>query len=211
MGMSLLTGRRATAVPALLLGAAVLAACGGTARGTPALAPSSVAPNEPPDTSAPSFDFPDMSFALPSFQANPELEAMFPDSIAGQPVTVVSMTGTSFMSGASGTQLAPVLQQLDATAAELSVAFGGTAQVTIIAFQIEGVSAEEFFTAYTSTAQGAQGASITDASYGGKAVKRVVPIGADVVYLYLHGSVTWTVGGATPTDALLNETFSKLP
>jgi hypothetical protein len=197
-------------VHVLLLGAAVLAACGGNASATPT-APTSSASPAPLDTSAPSFDFPDMSFALPSFQANPELEAMFPDEIGGLPVQVLSMTGTSFMSGASGTQLAPVLQQLDAAAADLSVAFGGTAQVTVIAFQIEGVSAQQFFAAYTATAQGAEGAAITEVTYGGKAVKKVVPVGADTVYLYLHGSVTWTVGGTALTDALLNETFSKLP
>jgi hypothetical protein len=204
-----LTGRRVAALVVLLLGAGV-AACGGTASGTPIPGAGSPGPTAAPAT-APSFSFPDFSFALPSFEANPELEAMFPDQIAGQPVEVLSMTGTSFMAGASGTQLAPVLQQLDAKAADMSVAFGGTAQVTVVAFKIEGVSAQQFFSAYIATAQGAQGAAIADASYGGKAVKKIVPLGADVVYLYLHGDVTWTVGGTALTDALLTETFSKLP
>jgi hypothetical protein len=219
--MSRLTRRRAAFLPALLLGAAALGAaalgaaalvaCGATAGATPTAAPASVARLEPPLGSVPTFALPDFSFALPSFEADPALEAMFPDTIGGQAVEVASVTGTSFMSGASGTALAPVLQELDATAADLSVAFGGTAQVTVIAFQLRGVSAEQFFAAYTSTAPGAEGAAITDTSFGGKAVKKVVPVGGDTVYLYLHGEVMWTVGGASATDALLTETFSKLP
>jgi hypothetical protein len=216
MGESRLTERRAAVLPALLLGAAALgaaalAACGGTAGATPTPAPASVAQTEPPIGSVPTFALPDFSFALPSFEADPELEALFPDAIGGQPVQVSSLTGSSFMSGASGTAFAPVLQALDAKAADLSVAFGGTTQVTVIAFELRGVPAEQFFAAYTSTAPGAQGASITDATFGGKAVKKVVPVGADTVYLYLHGEVMWTVGGTSATDALLTETFSKLP
>jgi hypothetical protein len=179
--------------------------------GTPAAAPTSAAPTELPIDALPSFAFPDFSFALPSFEADPELEAMFPDAIGGEDVKVSSLTGSSFMSGASGTAFAPVLQALDAKAADLSVAFGGTRQVTVIAFELRGVSAEQFFAAYASTATSAQGASISDATFGGKAVKKVVPVGGDTVYLYLHGEVMWTVGGTAATDALLTETFSKLP
>jgi hypothetical protein len=200
--------RRAGLLALIAVTALAAVACSGSpATSAPSTSPTQDIPSEPPF----SIGLPDFSFALPSFEANPELEAMFPDEIAGQPVQVLSMTGTSFMAGASGTQLAPVLQQLDAKAADLSVAFGGTAQVTVIAFEIQGVSAQQFFSAYVGTAQGAQGAAIADASFGGKAVKKIVPLGGDVVYLYLHGDVIWTVGGTSLTDALLTETFSKLP
>jgi hypothetical protein len=79
----------------------------------------------------------------------------------------------------------------------------------VIAFRVKGVPADQFLTAYTQTA--AQGATITDASYGGKSVKKVTTADQPATYLYLKNDVIWTVSGSALTDALLNEAFSKLP
>jgi hypothetical protein len=204
-----MTARRTVKGLALLVGAMLLvAACGpsATATGTPG-SPTSPA-TQPPASGAPSSGLPGFSFALPSFTADLELQAMFPTSLGGQTLQVISMSGNDFMgSGMSGTEIGPILQQLGKSPADLSVAVGGTSSISVIAFRIKGVPAAQFLSAYTQT----QSATITDASFGGKSVKKVVATGQDPIYLYLHDDVIWTVGGTGITDALLNEAFSSLP
>ncbi len=207
-----MTARHTFSGVALLVGGTlIIAACGpsATATGTPgATTPATGVPA----TEVPGSGLPAFSFALPSFTADAELEAMFPTSLGGETLQVLSMKGTDFMgSGAAGTEIAPVLQQLGKSPADLSVAFGGTMNISVFAFRVQGVPADQFLSAYTQSAQSAQGSTITDTSFGGKSAKKVVATGQDAVYLYLHGDVVWTVGGTGLTDALLNEAFSKLP
>ena len=136
---------------------------------------------------------------------------MFPDSIGGETLTVSSMSGTDFLSmGTSSKDVQTALQELGKAPSDLSVGFGSTSAVTIFAFRIKGVPADQFLGKYLAST--AQGAGVTDASYGGKSVKKVVTGGQVAVYLYLSGDILWSVGGTTTlTDPLLNEAFSKLP
>ena len=193
----------------------IIAACGPAANATtsPTTTPTTPPVTEAPGSEgAPSSGLPGFSFALPSFTSDAELEAMFPTQIGGETLQVLSMRGSDFMgSGGSGDEIGPILQQLGKTPADLSVAFGGTSNVQVFAFRIQGVAADQFLNAYIQSAQSAQGSTITDASFGGKSVKKVVSTGQDAVYLYLHNDVVWTIGGTGLTDALLNEAFSKLP
>jgi hypothetical protein len=211
-----MTARRAGTTLALLAGAALLVvACGSSAPTTaPTTGPVTQAPptQAAPSQPASSGGLPGFSFALPSFTSDAELEAMFPKDLGGQPITVLSMTGSDFFgSGMAGNEIGPALQQLGKSPSDLSVAVGGTAEISVIAFRIKGVPADQFLNAYTATAGGTNGATITDASFGGKAVKKVTTAGQPGAYLYLKGDVIWTVGGNAPTDALLTEAFSKLP
>lgn len=210
-----MTARRAGTGIALLSGAAILiAACGGNAATSTPSQPATPPPaTEPAATNAlPSFGLPDFSFALPSFSSDAELEGMFPSDIAGQPLTVQSMSGSDFLGfmGGANNPLGPALTQLGKTPEDLSVAFGGTADgsVTVFAFRIKGVNADTFLNAYTGVAGSQSGTTITDANLGGKAVKQVATGGTNV-YLYLHGDVIWTVTSTNP--ATLNEAFTKLP
>ena len=208
-----MTARRIASGLAMLLGATIaVAACGGSAPTTAPTTAMTPAPatQPPPSIVIPSFGLPG-SFALPSFTSDTELEAMFPTEVGGKALTVRSMSGADFMAfGGSG--MSPALNKLGKTPADMSVAFGGTVDgsIVIVAFRIQGTQADEFLSAYIATAQEAQGATITDASFSGKAAKKVVSP-AQTVYIYLHGDVTWTVGGSALTDATLNEIFSKLP
>lgn len=206
-----MTARR-TASLALLVGATLLAAaCGGSA---PTTAPTAAATptGAPPTEAAPSRGLPGFSFVLPSFTSDTDLEALFPDTIGGQTLTVSSMSGTDFLNmGTASKDVQTALQELGKSPSDLSVGFGSTPAVTIFAFRIKGVPADQFLGKYLAST--ASGAGVTDASYGGKSVKKAVT-GAQVVYIYLSGDILWTVGGTTtttPTDALLNEAFSKLP
>jgi hypothetical protein len=206
--------RNATGVGMLVGAMLIIAACGPAANATtaPTTTPTSPPITEAPGSEAPASGLPGFSFAMPSFTSDAELEAMFPKELGGEPLTVLSMRGSDFMgSGASGDEIGPILQQLGKTPADLSVAFGGTSNIQVFAFRIQGVAADQFLNAYVQSAQSAQGSTITDASFGGKSVKKVVATGQDAVYLYLHNDVVWTVGGSSLTDALLNEAFSKLP
>jgi hypothetical protein len=200
-----MTARRTATGLALLIGATlVVAACGSSATATPG-GSATPATEVPPTSGLPGF-----SFALPSFTADAELEALFPDEIGGETVTVRSMSGSDFLRlGTSSKDLEVALQQLGKTPNDLSVGFGGTSSVTIFAFRIKGVPADQFLAAYLAATT--QGSTVTDASYGGKSVKKVVTNGQVAAYLYLSGDVLWTVAGAALTDLLLNETFSKLP
>jgi len=203
-----MTARRTGTVMSLFVGLALaVVACSGNAA-TSAPTPSIGAPA----TEAPGFSgLPGFSFALPSFTADTELEALFPTDIGGKPLRVLSMTGSDFLgSNPAGDEIQPVLTQLGKSPSDLSVAFGGTEDIAVIAFRIKGVPADQFLTAYTQTA--AQGATITDASFGGKSVKKVTTADQpQATYLYLKNDVIWTVSGSALTDALLNEAFSKLP
>ena len=211
-----MTARRAGTTLALLTGAALLVvACGSSAATTAPTAPpvtqappTQAAPSEPASSQL----LPGFSFALPSFTSDAELEAMFPKDLGGQPITVLSMAGSDFLgTGMAGAQIGPALQQMGKSPSDLSVAVGGTTAISVIAFRIKGVPADQFLNAYTAAAGGTAGSTITDASFGGKAVKKVVTSGSGSVYLYLKGDIIWTVGGNAPTDALLTEAFSKLP
>ena len=209
-----MTARRAGTTLALLTGAAlVVVACGSSAATT--------APTAPPVTQAPptqaspsepgsSGGLPGFSFVLPSFSSDADLEAMFPDSLGGAPLTVQSMSGADFMAMGGGSQdVEKALQDLGKTPADLSVGFGGNASMTIFAFRIKGVPADQFLGKYLSST--AVGSTVTDASFAGKTVKKVATGSQASVYIYLSGDILWTVGGNAPTDALLTEAFSKLP
>ena len=207
-----MTARRSATGLATLMGATLLiAACGPAANATTAPTPTTPAATQAAGSEAPGSDgLPGFSFALPSFTSDAELEAKFPKELGGEPIQVLSMNGANFLgSGMSGDEIGPILQQLGKSPSDLSVAVGGTMNISVIAFRIKGVPADQFLNAYTSAAP--EGAAISDASFGGKAVKKVVATGQEGVYLYLKDDVIWTVGGSGVTDALLNEAFSKLP
>jgi hypothetical protein len=214
-----MTARTSARALALLAGAVlVLAACGpgGTASSSPAATTAAVATPAPAETGGglfPSFDL--GSFALPSFNRDVELEGLLPDTIAGKTVQKFSMTGDSYMgTGGTGTEeVDAVLDQAGKTAADLSVAFGGTNAVTLIAYRIKGVPADTFFQAFLAAAQQDGETTVTDAGIGGKSVKKVVSTDSELgtAYVYASGDVLFTVVGAALTDAILQEAFSQLP
>lgn len=207
---------RSTARPlALLISFALLvAACGGaaatpgaTSRGGLSAAPVTQAPAGT-NGSEPSMVLP--SFDLPSGDA--ELEALLPDDIAGETVQKFSMTGDTFMGGAGNSEVAAVLEQFNKEPSDLSVAFGGTDAVALIAYRLKGVEGSQFFNAFLVAAGEDGQVTVTDAAYGGKAVKKVVSPNADIgtVHVYTAGDVMFIVGDEDITDALLTEAFSKI-
>jgi hypothetical protein len=208
-----MTARRAGTTLALLAASTVLvAACSGAAStSAPTTAPTSPPVTQaPPTDAAPSQEIPGFSFALPSFTSDEELKAMFPTEVGGQPIVVLTMTGTDFVGLPTASKdIETALHELGKSPSDLSVGSGGNALLAIIAFRVKGVPADKFLGKYINST--AAGSTVTDASFGGKPVKKVVSGGRVAAYLYLKGDVLWTVSGNNLSDALLTEAFSKLP
>ena len=209
-----MTARRAGTSLALLTGAALLvAACGGAAAttGPSNAAGTQVAPSQgAPSEAAPSEGLPGSSFALPSFHSNVDLEKLIPAEIGGEAVTTQSMSGAQFL-GTPNNEFAGVLAGLGKQPSDLSVAFGFNMQLSVIAFQIKGTQGAAILDAFKNSS--ADVGTLTDVSFGGKAVKKLTPTDASegTSYVYTTQDVVFVVSGATLTDALLNEAFSKLP
>ena len=210
-----MTTRRMARPLTLLTGLAILvAACGGsTATATPGAPAATDAASVVPATAGPiATTGAEPTFVMPSLPSgDADLEGLLPDEIAGQTVTKLSMTGDQFM-GTGNDEVAAVLQQFNKTPADLSVAFGGTAALALIAYRLKGVDGGQFFEAFVAASDEEGQVVVTDANYGGKAVKKAVSPDSEIgtVYVYTSGDVMYIVGGTGVTDALLNEAFSKI-
>lgn len=207
-----MTSRTARSL-ALAAGLVILvAACGGA---SPTQAPVTQAPvTQAPVTQAtqPAGSEGVPSFALPSFHGDVDLEKMIPAEIGGEAVSVQSMTGTQFM-GTGNEQFTAVLGTLGKQPSDLSVAFGFNTQISVIAFQVNGTPGDAILEAFKNAT--ADVGTLTDATYGGKSVKKVTPTDTteDISYVYTTQDVVFVVSGIGDalTDALLDETFQKLP
>lgn len=219
-----MTARTAARPLALLAAVAILiAACGG---GTPSVAPGATATAAPataaPATAAPATPAPATappasagsgtpSFAVPSFHADLDLEALLPAEIDGVDLTVLSMSGAEFAS--TSPELTAMLGTLGKSTSDLSVAFGGSDSIAILAFQVDGVPGATILNALFGVYQQDDGTTITDASFGGKSVKKLTPVDPEeyVSYIYTTQDVVFVVGGEDVSDAVLGEVFAKLP
>lgn len=200
---------RFTARPlaALATLAIFVAACGsGTATNAPTA-------TQAPATQAPAATEPGQaSFPIPSFHADQKLEALFPDSIGGETMTVLSVSGEEFMGLGAAPELEAMLSALSKSASDMSVAYGSAGNVTIIGFKVAGVPGNTIFTALFDAYKQTNESTITDVTISGKSVKKVVPTdGTETSYVYAAQDVVFSVGGDGITDAQLNEVFSKLP
>ena len=88
---------------------------------------------------------------------------MLPDSIGGQPVTRMSLSGADFLAlgMGGGEALEPMLGELGASVEDLSVAFGSAGTAVVIAYQIDGVPAEQVFSGLEAAFQAGGGGSVT--------------------------------------------------
>jgi hypothetical protein len=199
------------AIGLLAAGAMLIAACGGNAATT---APTTAPTVAPVATDAPGAS-PGFSFDLSSFHGDKELEGMIPDTIGGQKLTAVSMTGDQFLGdGTSSPELAAALQVLGKATTDLSVAFAGTSTMSVVAFRVKGVPADTLFAAFKEAET--DDMTTENVTYGGKSgVKLLSPDGSTAV-VYLKDDTMFLIGGsgsgsAVPTDEVLNEAFQKLP
>ena len=207
---------RSTPLPLAALAslAILVAACGGgaatAAPGTQGRATQAPATQGPASTDGAEF-----SFDLSSFHADAQLEELFPDQIGGEDVTVLSMAGDEFMGEGASPEFEAALAALNKQPSDLSVAFGGAELLhdpRLPARRRSGRNA--ILNALLQAAEQETDATITDVTFGGKSVKKMVPADPDEeTTLHLHGpgrGLRWS-GEPSVTDATLNEVFSKLP
>jgi hypothetical protein len=205
-------------------GALAVAACGGSN-------PASTAPSIPPLPSfaVPSFaipSFPTGSFAIPSFafpsfnaNADPDLAARFPKTVAGQPVTNVVTYNfvelfTAFGGGDAESQaklqaFVQLLANNGINAATLS--FGSAdatvndSDVTIQAFRTPGGNAATFISLWPQLAAIDQTNNTPptagSATVGGKTVTTFTDSDGNVTYVYPSGDVVWSLDSSDQAEA----------
>jgi len=209
-----MTRRNAARALAILAGASiVLAACGQAATPTSAPGGSQAAVITPIPTTQPpgATEGPAFSFVLPN--EDKDLEALLPDQIGGATTTKLSMAGDSFLmaGGAGSAGFTAILSQFGKSPSDLSVAAGSTTDIQLFAFRVKGVDANQLFQAFVQKIGSAQGDVVSDATVGGKSVKKSVSVAGDVTYVYASGDVLFTLDAdADVAPALVNEAFSKL-
>ncbi|MBA2634011.1 MAG: hypothetical protein H0U86_13610 [Chloroflexi bacterium] len=170
--------KRITILLALLL--LVAAGCasqsGSSADAEPT--PTEAATPEPTATEEPSEDAEGSAGAIPSFDLNgdPELAARFPDTVGGQPISVQSFRGDTFMAG-GGTDpsFTAFLDSVGAELEDVSVAFGGAMSgesvLSVAAFRVLGADEDQLETEFLAASQ-AEGdiEGLEQTSVGGKDV-----------------------------------------
>jgi hypothetical protein len=158
--------------------------------------------------------------AEPTFEPDPELEALMPTEIGGTPLTIESMRGAEAFAADGVPQ--PILDALSAqgkTLDDVSVATGyafdaETMQLLLVsALRVRDADMAAFTDTFISVFNDGQPpAEQTPAQISGKDVTVIRPTAEttddDLQYAYPKGDVLWLVSAVEPA---LSEVFSKLP
>jgi hypothetical protein len=198
-----------TTALALVLGAAPIAQAQSPAPTTSPSASSIAVPTSEPQPS------------VPTFHQDPDLEALFPSTVGGQPLDVQSVAGqaiTQFFGSSTPEELQLLndfLSSAGKTIDDVSVGVGffeGPPSGTIIAFRIKGVdTASQLPTLLNFFLSNMQGATQTPTAISGKSVTSVAVPGSPpeaTQYYYPQGEVVWLVNTVDPA---LTEIFGALP
>jgi hypothetical protein len=147
---------------------------------------------------------------LPSFTSDAALEALFPTDIAGQAITVQSLSGPAITEDVPQ-EFLDALAGIGKSAADVSIGFaygGADSAISITALQVDGADMAalkpQILPALFEGQEFVEGATV---QLGGK---DVISATADDAanYLYPHGDVLWLVVADEPA---LTEIFQKLP
>jgi hypothetical protein len=152
---------------------------------------------------------------LPSFVGAPDLEATLPTEAGGISMQAFSMSGPDFLEGEENAQFTDFIESLGADISDVSVAlaFGansdGTQIANVLAFQVDGTSADELVEAFKASAE--QGLVWNPATIGGKSVEvsEATPEFATPVALYATGDVLYFVSSTDPNA--FEEILASLP
>lgn len=211
--------KRITILLALLL--LVAAGCasetGSSAEASDAAATEEATP-EPTPTEEPSAD--ETVGAIPSFDLNgdPELAARFPDTVGGQPISVQSFRGDTFMAGGGADpSFTAFLDSVGAELDDVSIAFGGAMSgesvLSVAAFRVLGANEDELETEFLAATQ-AEGdiEGLAQTAVGGKDVWSAADAtGANPglsMYIYVKDDTVYFLTG---TEEQAAEILSALP
>jgi len=205
-------------IPILLVAllALILAACASSGASPSAEASE---PATPEPTEEPTVEPSESEIALPSFNLNgdPELAGRFPDTVGGQPLTVQSFRGDTFLAmGASDPSIQAFLDSLGAELEDVSVAFGGAASgdsvLSVGAFRVLGASEDDLEREFIAASEEAGDVSgLTQATVGGKDVWSASdPTGETGASIFIYTKDD-TVYFLTGTEEQAAEILAALP
>ncbi len=142
---------------------------------------------------------------LPPMDADPELEALFPSTIGGEPVVVQSMAGATAISDAEGVAAVnAALASQGKTIDDVTFAIAVISNGGLTAIRVAGADASAFAAAILAGTQGAVPEMVPMQVAG----KDVFHLPAAQSYAYPAGDVLWVVSFEEP---LLSEVLTALP
>lgn len=146
----------------------------------------------------------------------PDLEALLPDEVGGQPTQKLSMSGASLLgTGNADPTFTDFLERLGAEPADVGVAYAFTAEGTVQAFayRVDGAATDVLVEELQASVETAQEAEVAweEATVGGKALRRGTAADATdaAIYVYGHDDTAFII--VTEDPELAAEVATALP
>lgn len=216
-----------TPLAALAVLSIMVAACGGSATAAPsAAAPSvaaSVAPSVEPSPSPEASASPAASaaadasgalpsIALPSFNADKDLEALLPTTFGGATLQKFSMKGAQFLGSDPDPTFNQAIAALGLTAADVSVAIAadptGTMDISFAAIRFAGADSGKLLQVFQAASQ-ATGDLVGSVNVGGRDVLKTKDSSGSFSYFYVKNDTV--LGVTAKTDAAAAPALQVLP
>ena len=203
--------------------AVFVAACGGSATAAPsAAAPSaaesvapSVAPSPsaeasatPAESTAPDASGAIPSFAIPSFTADKDLEALLPSTFDGATLQKISFKGAQFLGQDPTSDFNKTVTALGLNASDVSMAAAVDAAVQFVAIRFAGADSGKLLQVFRTASQ-VSGDLIGSVNLGGKDVIKTKDSSGSFSYLYVRNDVV--LGVTTKDDATAAKALAVLP
>ena len=149
---------------------------------------------------------------IPTFESDADLEALFPESIGGEPLTVQTMTGEQMTISGGDPETTREIEELlvanGLAVSDIAVGFGSAPGMTgsITAARFPGADASEFLDVMVRSIS-AEGER-SSIQVAGKDVIAVTTAQGTTQYVYPQGDVLWLVTAEEPE---LTQIFEALP
>lgn len=196
-------------VPTVIVVAAIVTACGGSAAPTPipAITPGpspAVAAVAPSDASIAASLAP--SAVATTLTADPQLEAQIPLAVQGVTLEVISLTAAEYLARSPDSQLEGMIQSAALDPSDVSLAIGvggdgGTVQLAIAAFRFPGIGEQQLADVFVAAlAVGADNRSMYPESLSGREVLVVQDPAAPELptYLVIEGDLARMIQATEP-------------
>ena len=207
--------------------AVFVAACGGSATAAPSAAapsaaesvapsvapstvpsPSSEASATPAESTAPDASGAIPSFAIPSFTADKDLEALLPSTFDGAPLQKISFKGAQFLGQDPTSDFNKTVTALGLNASDVSMAAAVAAAVQFVAIRFAGADSGKLLQVFQTASQ-VSGDLIGSVNLGGKDVIKTKDSSGSFSYLYVRNDVV--LGVTTKDDATAAKALAVLP
>jgi hypothetical protein len=212
-----------TPLAALAVLSILVAACGGSATAAPSVAAPSVAPSVAPSPSPEPSASPAASaaadasgalpsIALPSFNADKDLEALLPTTFGGATLQKFSMKGAQFLGSTPDPTFTQAITALGLTAADVSVAIAadptGKMDISFAAIRFAGADSGKLLQVFQAASQ-ATGDLVGSVNVGGKDVIKTKDSSGSFSYFYVKNDTV--LGVTAKTDAAAAPALQVLP